>query len=171
MEAAYSISPTCLVEAAPQVPHADLRAGSGASHTPSEGFCDRVVARIPIGRGPGAIAVGADAVWIANFRGRRPDLSVSRIDARSNRLVATIRLGRLVAGVAVGGGYAWVVNPGKLVPGGGLDMSGGTLVRIDPAHGTRHRPRLAGQLAAGADRVRARLALDRKPGERPRPAG
>ena len=68
---------------------------------------------------------------MTSFRGLRPAFSVSRIDAGRNRVVATFHLHRLLAGVAVGAGYVWVVNPGTLVDGG-LDMSGGTLVRIDP---------------------------------------
>ena len=92
---------------------------------------DRIVARIRVARGPGAIAVADGAVWVTSFRGLRPAFSVSRIDAGRNRVVATFHLHRLLAGVAVGAGYVWVVNPGTLVDGG-LDMSGGTLVRIDP---------------------------------------
>ncbi len=92
----------------------------------------RVVARIPVGRGPSAITVGAGSVWVANSRGLRPSLSVSRIDTRSNRVTATFELHRLLAGITVADGYVWVVNPGRILPGGGLDMSGGTLIRIDP---------------------------------------
>jgi virginiamycin B lyase len=103
---------------------------------------DRIVARIHVGRGPGTLAVGAGSIWVANFRGLRPDFSVSRIDPRSNRVVATIRLHRLLAGMTVADGYLWAINPGKLLRGG-LDMSGGTLIRIDPVSGqvvTRRLP-------------------------------
>jgi DNA-binding beta-propeller fold protein YncE len=92
---------------------------------------DRIVARIRVGRGPGTLTVGAGSIWVANFRGLRPDFSVSRIDPRSNRVAATIRLHRLLAGITAADGYVWVMNPGRLLRGG-LDMSGGTLIRIDP---------------------------------------
>jgi streptogramin lyase len=106
-----------------------LRPGTVSRVDPRSG---RIVARIRVGRGPGTIAVGAESIWVANFRGLRPDFSVSRIDPRTNRVVATIKLHRLLAGIAVGAGAAWILNPGRLFPSGGLDMSGGTLIRIDP---------------------------------------
>ena len=104
---------------------------------------DRIVARIRVSRGPGALAVADGAVWVTSFRGLRPAFSVTRIDANRNRVAATFHLHRLLAGVTVGAGYAWVVNPGTLVDGG-LDMSGGTLVRIDPRTGSVATRRLPG---------------------------
>ena len=80
---------------------------------------------------------------MTSFRGLRPAFSVTRIDASRNRVAATFHLHRLLAGVTVGAGYAWVVNPGTLVDGG-LDMSGGTLVRIDPRTGSIATRRLPG---------------------------
>ena len=103
---------------------------------------NRVVARIPVGRGPGAIATGHGAVWVANSRGLRPEFSVTRIDTASNRVTATIRLRRALpfpapavpvaplAAVAIGGAYAWILSPGRFLRGG-IDTSGGTLFRID----------------------------------------
>lgn len=101
---------------------------------------NRVVARVAVGRGPGAIATGNGAVWVANSRGLRPDFSVTRIDMGSNRVTTTVRLRQPLAAVAVGGAYAWVLSPGKLVRGG-LDTSGGTLFRIDSrtSHVVAHR--------------------------------
>jgi hypothetical protein len=86
---------------------------------------NRVVARVAVGRGPGAIATGNGAVWVANSRGLRPAFSVTRIDMGSNRVTSTVRLRAQLSAVAVGGAYAWVLSPGKLVRGGGLDTSGG----------------------------------------------
>jgi streptogramin lyase len=105
-----------------------------------------------------AVAVGAGALWVVDY-----DAGVLRkLDARDGHLLAaipgvglhaeaivatrdavwvasigpwtTLHLHRLRAGVTVAAGYAWVVNPGTLVDGG-LDMSSGTLVRIDPRTG------------------------------------
>jgi virginiamycin B lyase len=92
---------------------------------------DRIVARIEVGRGPGAIAVADGALWVTSFRGRRPEFSVTQIDTTGNRVVGVVRLHRLLGGVTTGAGHVWVVNPGTLVADG-LDMSTGTLIRVDP---------------------------------------
>jgi streptogramin lyase len=79
-------------------------------------------ARIAVGRGAGAVTVGARTVWVANFRGVGADTSLSRVDQRTNRLAATIRMrGRPVA-VATGLGFAWAVT----------GESRGRVVRVDP---------------------------------------
>lgn len=111
---------------------------------------NRVVARIPVGRGPSALTVGAGSVWVANSRGLRPSFSISRIDTRSNRVTATFELHRLLAGITASGGYVWSVNPGRMLRGGGLDMSGGTLIRIDPRTGRVVVRRLRGSARPAA---------------------
>jgi YVTN family beta-propeller protein len=63
-----------------------------------------VVATIPVGHEPFAIAAGDGAVWVAN----RTDFTVSRIDPRTNRVVATIRIGNRPQGIAAGNGAVWV---------------------------------------------------------------
>jgi branched-chain amino acid transport system substrate-binding protein len=102
------------------------------------------------------VAVTRDGVWAIN-----PDLTVSRIDPRTNRVVARIR-GVAAANIAAGGGV-WVVDGGEriaeidprtnavarkidvdaeslagLAVGAGAvwvtDPEGGTVTRIDPAH-------------------------------------
>ena len=75
------------------------------------------VAQAPVKGGPSAIAVGKDAVWVANV----DDGSVSRIDLRTNASVDTIPVGKGPADIATGGGFVWVAN--------GLD---GTVSKIDP---------------------------------------
>jgi DNA-binding SARP family transcriptional activator/DNA-binding beta-propeller fold protein YncE len=77
----------------------------------------KVAADPPIGGRPVSIAVGPDAVWVANA----DDGTVSRIDPRSRAVVKTIGLGADVNSVAVGFGSVWVA--------GGNDE---TLFRIDP---------------------------------------
>jgi YVTN family beta-propeller protein len=79
----------------------------------------RVVADVPVGGRPVAIAVGAGAVWVANA----DDQTIVRIDPKSRTVVKTIGgLGSNVSDVAVGFGAVWVA--------GGND---GTLTRIDPS--------------------------------------
>jgi streptogramin lyase len=110
----------------------------------------RVIARVTVGRGPSALAVGAGSVWVVNSRGLHASRSITRVDARSNRATATFALRRLLAGIAVADGYVWVVNPGRILAGGGLDMSGGTLIRISPATGRVLARRLRGSARPAA---------------------
>ena len=78
----------------------------------------RVVADVPIGGRPIAIAVGAGAVWVVNA----DDQTVVRIDPKSRKVAKTIGgLGTNVSDVATGFGSVWVA--------GGND---GTLTPIDP---------------------------------------
>jgi peptide/nickel transport system substrate-binding protein len=76
-----------------------------------------VSAQVPVGHAPGAIAAGANAIWVANTS----ENSVSRIDPRTDNVQQTIDVGGAPSGIAVGGGSVWVTN--------GLD---GTLSRIAP---------------------------------------
>ena len=66
----------------------------------------RVVARIPVGAGPLAVAAGAGAVWVTN----RDDRTLSRIDPRTNRVARTIRLGASPWGIHVAHGRVWVTT-------------------------------------------------------------
>jgi YVTN family beta-propeller protein len=63
-----------------------------------------IVATIPVGLDPFAIAVGEGAVWVAN----RTSFSVSRIDPQTNGVAATIGVGNRPQGIAAGGGAVWV---------------------------------------------------------------
>jgi YVTN family beta-propeller protein len=83
----------------------------GVSPSPKRGTVSRidpetnaVVATIPVGHDPFAIAVDDEAVWVAN----RTDFTVSRIDPRTNRVTATIRIGNRPQGIAAGDGAVWV---------------------------------------------------------------
>jgi peptide/nickel transport system substrate-binding protein len=74
-----------------------------------------ILAQIPVGHAPSAVAAGAGAIWVTNG----DENSVSRIDPETNDVRQTIDVGGGPSGVAVGGGNVWVTN--------GLD---GTLSRI-----------------------------------------
>ena len=71
----------------------------------------------PDGR-PSAIAVGEDAVWIANGV---DSSTVSRIHPRTAAAVETITVGRSPRALAIGAGAVWVAN-----------SADGTVTRIDP---------------------------------------
>ena len=77
----------------------------------------RIVADVPVGSGPVAVATGGGAVWAANGG----DGTVSRIDPDERKVVATIGIGGEVSDLAFGYGAIWVA--------GGSDE---TLTRIDP---------------------------------------
>jgi DNA-binding SARP family transcriptional activator/streptogramin lyase len=86
----------------------------------------RVLADVPIGGRPVAIATSADAVWVANA----DDQTIVRIDPKTRKVVKTIGgLGTDVSDVAVGFGSVWVA--------GGND---GTLTRIDPGQNAPEAP-------------------------------
>ena len=63
-----------------------------------------VVATIPVGGDPEAIAAGLGFVWVTDA-GRQ---AVRRIDPQSNRLVDTIELGARPTAIAIAGGLVWV---------------------------------------------------------------
>jgi streptogramin lyase len=102
----------------------------------------RVVADIPIGGRPVAIAVGAGGVWVANA----DDQTIVRIDPKTKKVVKTIGgLGTDVSDIAVGFGAVWVA--------GGND---GTLTRIDPKVNAPGAPI---DLGAGGELVRQPVFL------------
>jgi DNA-binding beta-propeller fold protein YncE len=65
-----------------------------------------IVARIPVGRGPRAVAVGADSVWVADGA----DATVSRVDPARNAVVQTLDVRSAPVDIAVGIGAVWVVR-------------------------------------------------------------
>ena len=77
-----------------------------------------IVARIPVGTAPTAIAAGEGGVWVANLN----DRTVSHIDPETNAPAGPpIIVGGQPAGVAVGEGYVWVTRP-----------EDDSVIRIDP---------------------------------------
>jgi YVTN family beta-propeller protein len=104
--------------------YADVAFGAGAVWVAGDRFDptlwrvehERVVARIPLGFAPRAVAAGRDAVWVVDPRG-----AVVRVDPSTNEQVVRIRVGRNPVSVAAGSGSVWVVNRGD-----------GTVSRIDP---------------------------------------
>jgi YVTN family beta-propeller protein len=82
-----------------------------------------VLATIPVGHEPGALAVSNGEVWVAN----EADHTLSRIDAYTNTVAATIPVVHFPVGVAIGGDAVWVASRGSAV------LSQPTLSRIDPS--------------------------------------
>ena len=100
---------------------------------------------ITVGQGPTAVAVGADALWVANFE----DDTVTWLafaDGSRTPTVTTIEVGDGPVDVAVGEGAVWVANE--------LDR---TVTRIDPATGEVEKTIAIGnepqRVAAGLGRV------------------
>jgi YVTN family beta-propeller protein len=112
---------------------------------------NQVIDVVHAGTGPGAIAVGEGAVWVAN----RDDKTVARLNPRTHEL-QTISVDGTPSGIAAGKGAVWVAH--------GFS---GTLERIDPhynqvAEGIPVLPSsaaqtstIAGTVATGPGPVRA----------------
>jgi DNA-binding SARP family transcriptional activator/streptogramin lyase len=81
---------------------------------------NRLVEVIPVGSTPRGVALGRDAVWVANAL----DGTVSHIDAKSLNLIQTIGIGAQATDVVEAAGSVWVVT--------GIDN---TLVHIDARTG------------------------------------
>ena len=62
------------------------------------------IGQISVGDEPVAVAVGADAVWVANAG----DGTVSRIDPGTRTVVQTIDVGNRPSGIVVADGLVWV---------------------------------------------------------------
>jgi peptide/nickel transport system substrate-binding protein len=77
----------------------------------------RVVQTIRVGNGPGGVAAGEGAVWVANTF----DGTVSEIDLRRGAVTKTIPVGLRPTGIAVGARVVWVT-----------DELNGIVLRIDP---------------------------------------
>jgi DNA-binding SARP family transcriptional activator/ABC-type branched-subunit amino acid transport system substrate-binding protein/DNA-binding beta-propeller fold protein YncE len=74
-----------------------------------------VVARVPLGTAPSALAVGEGSVWVVDA----DDRTVSQIDATTRTLVRTFSTSGTPTDVAVGAGSVWVGNApseGNLLP-------------------------------------------------------
>jgi YVTN family beta-propeller protein len=71
---------------------------------------------IPVGREPSAIAVGRNAVWVADAL----DGTVKSIDPATSSVITTVNVGTSPAAIAEADGSVWVANAGD-----------GTLTRID----------------------------------------
>lgn len=82
----------------------------------------RVVARIPVRRGPLGLAFADGAVWSANF----DTGTVSRIDPATNRVVDVVRAGAGSEGIAGDADAVWTVN--KVA-------QGGSATHVDPRTG------------------------------------
>jgi len=78
---------------------------------------NRVVASIPVGSKPVAVAAGAGGVWVGDAR----DGTITRVDPETRKVVKTIGIGAPVVDLAVGLGAVWAATGGF-----------GEVVRIDP---------------------------------------
>jgi YVTN family beta-propeller protein len=104
-----------------------VQGNSVAAVDPASG---RVVAEVPVGATPAAVAVGEGAVWVLNA----DDQTVSRIDPRTKE-VRTLGMGATPTDLAAGRGSVWIGNGGKL---GRAQFAGTTataVTRLDPRTG------------------------------------
>ena len=57
-----------------------------------------------MGESPTAVAVGDDAVWVANTAAG----TISRIDPETNEVERTIEVGNAPSGIVLANGFLWV---------------------------------------------------------------
>ncbi len=67
---------------------------------------NRLVAAIPVGRVPSAVAVGEGAVWVLNV----DDRTVSRIEPKTQAVERTFAVGGTPTDLAVGAGSVWLAD-------------------------------------------------------------
>ena len=103
---------------------ADEPSASVAATPPTLAVIDpetnRVVASIPVGSKPVAIAAGEGSVWVGDAR----DGTITRVDPETQKVVKTIGIGAPVVDLATGLGGVWAATGGF-----------GEVVRIDPEVG------------------------------------
>jgi YVTN family beta-propeller protein len=100
---------------------------------------DAVVGDVPVGARPGALALGAGSLWVANV----DDQTVSRVDPATLETQRTLPLGGPPTGMAVAGGGLWVVaadSSATSVP----------VSRIDPQFDTVDRTVRVGNVVLGS---------------------
>jgi YVTN family beta-propeller protein len=119
-----AIGALLLLSAAIAVALIELTGGNGAglsSVSPNsvaaiDAGSSRLVADVPVSRGPTSLAVGKGSVWVTNSQ----DRSISRIDPRTGS-AQRIDVEGDPSGIAVGADAVWVAN-----------SSDGTVSRVDP---------------------------------------
>jgi DNA-binding SARP family transcriptional activator/ABC-type branched-subunit amino acid transport system substrate-binding protein/DNA-binding beta-propeller fold protein YncE len=86
----------------------------------------RIVAEVPVGATPSAVAVGGGAVWVLNA----DDQTISRVDAETKE-VRTFAIGATPTDLAAGTGGVWVGNGGKLARAQFAGTTAVALTRLD----------------------------------------
>jgi serine/threonine-protein kinase len=110
--------PTASATEPPIAREASVWVTGGTTLTRFDPETEKVIARIPVGTSPVAVAVDASSVWVVNSG----DGTVSRIDPTTNEVVATIDVGAEPAAIASDGTAVWVAVREE-----------NTVARIDPA--------------------------------------
>jgi YVTN family beta-propeller protein len=100
-----------------------VQGNSLAAIEPSTG---RVVAEVPVGATPSAVAVGGGAVWVLNA----DDQTISRVDAETKE-VRTLAIGATPTDLAAGADEVWVGNGGKLARAQFAGTTAVALTRLD----------------------------------------
>jgi YVTN family beta-propeller protein len=104
-----------------------VQGNSLAAINPATG---RIVAEVPVGATPAAVAVGGGAVWVLNA----DDQTISRVDA-STKGVRTLAIGATPTDLAAGAGGVWVGNGGKLARAQFAGTTAVALTRLDARTG------------------------------------
>jgi YVTN family beta-propeller protein len=100
---------------------------------------NHVVAQVPVGARPGAIALGSGSLWVANL----DDQTVSRVDPRTLQTVRTLSVGAPPTGIAAAAGRMWVATSHA----GAASVS---ISRIDPQFDSIERTARIGNVVPGS---------------------
>jgi len=110
---------------------------------PPEKFIWKEVTRIPVGKDPTGVAVGAGAVWVALME----ENSVIRIDPKELQTIGqSILVGKQPSGVAITEDSLWVANMGEATVSRVALQTGKVLATIPVGNGPR-------QITAGAGAI------------------
>lgn len=82
-----------------------------------------VRAKIAVGRGPQAIALDRNTLWVLNGRGVGAEDTIDRVSIRAGRVVHSARVPHWPSALVVGRRYVWVVSSPR--------SAGGVVTRID----------------------------------------
>jgi YVTN family beta-propeller protein len=104
-----------------------VHGNSLAAVDPSTG---RVVAEVPVGATPTAVAIDNGAVWVLNA----DDQTISRVNERT-KVVRTLAIGATPTDLAAGASGVWVGNGGKLARAQFAGATALAVTRLDPHTG------------------------------------
>ena len=107
-----------------------------------------LVAAIPVGTGPGAIAYGSGSLWVAN----QDDRTVSRVDPGTLQTLQAISVGQLTpTGIAASTGQVWVAAADLAPSAAAVSVS-----RIDPRFNSLIIVPIGNVITGGPEAVAAR---------------
>ena len=134
----------------PDAPQIDIVAGNAVAAI--DPATNRLIAQIPVGQSPTAVAVGEGSVWVLNADAQ----TITRIDPET-KAAETFATGTTPTELAAGEGAVWIGNGSeqRASPESRLAWSTWSVSRVRPGHRDRRR---ACRIGGGPARRHLRLA-------------